>query len=367
MTRTTATRAQATSSRPQPAGPPGPRLSPRELELLFGQLSTMVNAGVMLERALKTIEQSAQGTKRAQVAGRLAARMRQGLSPGRAFAEDTVNFDPSLIALIRSSELTGDIGPVLAEIERLIVARNQLRTKIQTALIYPAILSVVALASVLTILLLVIPQFSGLVASHKNELPVAARVVFWLSATVQQFAWPVAAAMVACCLLITRAVRARGAGAIISAAMALFPGGRAVAANVEAAQFLRLLGTLLTRNVRLMPALDVATNVIGDGPLARSVMAMRERLKMGIPLAAALEETGQFPALAVQLAKVGEETGQSGPMLTRAARMLDDDTERLSKLFIIWFEPMLLAAIGIIIGGLLYGLFSAILSINTLV
>jgi general secretion pathway protein F len=344
-----------------------PRLSARDLELLFGQLANMVNAGLMLERALKAIEQSAMGSPRALVANQLVTRMRQGLSPARAFGEDTTNFDSSIISLVRSSELTGDIGPVLAEIERLLAARNQLRTKIQTALIYPAILSLVALGSVLTILLVVIPQFSGLVRTHMDQLPTAARAVFWLSDTVRELAWPLLGIISLVVLLIVRGVRSHGLAPIAMSIVKAFPGGKAVSAKVETAAFLRLLGTLLSRNVRLMPAIDVASQAIADGRLAQAIDTMRGRLKSGASLANALAETDQFPPITVQLARVGEETGNLGAMLTRSAAMLEEDVERLSKLFIIWFEPMLLAGIGTLIGGLLYGLFSAILSINTLV
>jgi general secretion pathway protein F len=357
----------ATTTSHATSPPDAPRLPPRELQLFFGQLATMVNAGLMLERALKTIEQSANGTSRAHVAAQLSSRMRQGLTPSRAFAQDTHNFDASMIAMIRSSELTGDIGLVLAEIERLITSRNQLRSKIQTALIYPAILGVVALGSVLTILLVVIPQFAGLVASHKERLPVAARAVFWLSQTVSDLAWPLLGLVTLSVALTARAARTHGLATVGAKIARVIPGGREIANKAEAAAFLRLLGTLLSRKVRLLPALDVASQVLGPNALGEAVGLMRERLKVGASLASALQETGQFPAVAVQLARVGEETGQSGPMLTRAAVMLEDEFERLSKLFIIWFEPMLLAGIGLIIGGLLYGLFSAILSINTLV
>jgi general secretion pathway protein F len=346
---------------------PAPRLSARDLELLFGQLANMVNAGLMLERALKAIEHSAPESPRALVADRLVTRMRQGLSPARAFGEDTANFDASIVALIRSSELTGDIGPVLAEIERVLCARNQLRGKIQTALVYPAILAIVALGSVLTILLVVIPQFSGLVRTHIDQLPTAARIVFWLSDTVRDLALPICGVAALVVALIVRAIRRHGAAPIALRMVQAFPGGRAVSAKVETAAFLRLLGTLLSRNVRLMPALDVAGRVVGEGSLANALEEMRARLKSGLSLANALAQSEQFPPIAVQLARVGEETGNLGPMLTKAAAMLEEDVERLSKLFIIWFEPMLLGGIGILIGGLLYGLFSAILAINTLV
>jgi type II secretory pathway component PulF len=129
---------------------------------------------------------------------------------------------------------------------------------------------------------------------------------------------------------------------------------------------LRILGSLISRQVLLLPALDVARQSVSDASLQAAMLAVRERLKTGGRLAEAMAETGSFPAIAVQLARVGEETGDLGGMLTRAAAMLDDEIERMTKLFLIWFEPMLLVVIGVLIGGLLYGLFSAILSINTI-
>lgn len=351
---------------PMPTADPA-KLSSRDLELFFGQLSKMVNAGLSLERALDTVAQGDPDSPRAAHAGMIVRAMRAGQSPSRAFQHMKAHSDGSTIALIRSGEMTGDLGPALAEIERLIVSRNQLSAKISTALIYPAILGLVSLASVMMILLVVIPQFEDLVRGHMDRMPVAAQFVFWLSQTVRQLALPLGLVALAVCLLVLRMARAGGLERVIIVVLGQFAVGQRLIANAQSAALLRMLGTLLSRQVLLLPAIDVAREAVPDGAVRQGVDQVRTRLKSGSRLAAALAETGVFTPITVQLTQVGEETGDLGGMLLRAAQMLEDDLERATKHFLIWFEPILLIVIGSLIGGLLYGLFSAILSINNVV
>lgn len=357
--------ARRPAARAQTGAPP--KLSARDLELLFSQLAKMVSAGLSLERALSTVEQGEVGSARSAVAGAIVRGMRAGLSPSRAFAADAANFDSSALALIRSGEMTGDLGPALSELERLIVARNQLKSKIRTALIYPGILGLVALGSVLTILLVVVPQFEELVRGHMDRLPLSARAVFWLSETLRQLALPIGVAVLVGLGLALRSLSRGSFERGVMGVVGRFSFGRALIVKEQSASLFRMLGTLVSRQVLLVPALDVARQSVNDAQIGAAVSQVRERLVSGVRLAQALSETGVFPSIAVQLANVGEETGDLGPMLLRAAQMLEDDLERSTKLFLIWFEPILLVVIGGTIGGLLYGLFSAILSINTII
>jgi general secretion pathway protein F len=205
------------------------------------------------------------------------------------------------------------------------------------------------------------------VRGHMDRLPLSARVVFWLSETLRQLALPIGFGVLVGLVLALRAMGSGGFERGVMGVVGRFSFGRALIAKEQSASLFRMLGTLVSRQVLLVPALDVARQSVSDAQIGAAVDQVRVRLKSGARLAQALGETGVFPSIAVQLANVGEETGDLGAMLLRAAQMLEDDLERSTKLFLIWFEPILLVVIGGTIGGLLYGLFSAILSINTIV
>lgn len=343
------------------------KLSDRDMELLFSQLAKMVGAGISLERALATIAAGGAGTPRGVVASMVVASMRGGLMPSRSFGDAIAGIDASCIALIKTGEMTGDLGPALAEIERLLQARNALRSKVTTALVYPGILALVALGSVLTILLVVVPQFEQLVRGHLDKLPNSARAVFWLSDMVRTFAMPLGMAVVFALLMLLRAARAGTLESTLTGLVRLTGPGAALIEKAQSAAMFRLLGTLVSRQVQLLPAIDVACRTITDPKLAAAAAVVRERLKAGARLSDALYDTGAFPPIVVQLAGAGEESGDLGSMLTKSAQMLEDDLEAMTKLFLIWFEPILLIVVGTLIGGLLYGLFSAILSINSII
>ncbi|MFM2422838.1 MAG: hypothetical protein RL291_1368 [Pseudomonadota bacterium] len=339
------------------------QMAARELELFFSQLAKMVGAGLPLERSLHVIEQGAPQSQRGRVAGEIVRALRSGQSPTLAFSNCSAGFEASTLALIKSGETSGDLAGVLAEIEKLSITRNQFRSKLRTALVYPSILAAVALISILTILLVVIPQFETLVESHRDKLTGPAQFVFWLSAKVRWLAVPLAVLAALGGVMLVRAVR-QGRGDVLSRLMAKAPRGADMVRRVQSAALLRLLGSLVARQVQLLPALDVARGTLTEPAMVAAAERIREQLKTGRRLADAMEQARVFPALATQLARVGEETGDLGSMLVRAAQMLEDEIDQTSKRFLIWFEPSLLLVIGVAIGGLLYGLFSAILAVN---
>lgn len=357
----------AASSRAADAagGSSGAPLSGRELELFFSQLARLVAAGLPLARALSALAEGAPGTARGAVGAYLLTVLREGRAPAAAF--QAAGFDAGTVALIRSGEAYGDLAPALAEIERLVVARNAFLGRIRAALVYPAILSVVAIGAVLTILLVVIPQFATLVGDRMDRLSTAAAIVFWLSGAVRDYGWVILAVVAALGLVVVHHGRTRSWSGVLVDFLRRIPGGADLVDVHQSAALARLLGALLTRQVGLIPALDISRTVLVDKVVRAAADDVRERLTTGERLGAALAEAGSFPPAVVQLAAVGEETGNLGDLMTRAAQLMEDELDRRAKLFLIWFEPILLIIIGLMIGGLLYGLFSAIFAINDLI
>lgn len=338
------------------------RLSPAQLELFIRQIARMTEASVPLDRGLAIL-----GASQSDAAGRLAlairTAMRAGAAPAEAFARFPAAFDATVVALIEAGQVSGQMGRAFAEIEQLVVKRNRLRGQVVSALIYPAILSVVAAASVLTILLFVIPQFEALVSDPSLVLPLPARIVFGLSRWLQSVGWILGPAALVALLLLLRAARGGGLERSVLGVAARLPAVGRLGRLVTVTRFCRTLGSLLVRNVSLLPAVDVAAR--GEaGEAADRLHQARARLRDGASLSDALAGTELFPHLVLQLTRIGEETGAVGTMLLRSADMLDEDIERSLKQFVILFQPMVLVILGVVIGGLLYGLFSAILAIN---
>jgi general secretion pathway protein F len=359
--------ANAPNSAATTAAAAGTALSPRALEALVRQLAKMVQAGLPLERALTIAAGSGDARSGAGIAAAVLKRLREGRSPSAAFAEDPLNFDATFVALVQAGEVSGKLGEAFGEIERITTAANRLRSRLSSALIYPAILGLVALGSIYVILGHVIPSFRPLLPPDASALPLAARLAFGLAGMLEGVWLPVASGGLLGVLLALRRWRgpqgARRAQRLASRLPVLAP----IMRDAQLSRLCRVLGTLLVRNVLLVQALDIAGRVLVDPALAAGLTQVRSALATGKSLSAAMREAALAPSSVLQLVAVGEETGDLGAMLLRAADLLEEDLDRRLARLLTLLEPGILAVVGLCIGGLLYGLFSAILAINNVV
>jgi type II secretory pathway component PulF len=339
-------------------------LKARPAELFIRQLSRMLKAGLTLDRTLSILAAREGGDAASALAHDLRARLRSGATVANAFAAHPKSFDRSVLALIGAGDAAGRLPAAFADIEQMLGARGQLTSRLRSAMIYPAILTMVAIGSVLTILLFVIPKFKDLVAGQGDALPFMSRLVFALSDMMVASGWLIG---ILGALAVTAMLHAASTGALerrIMDGMSRLPGIGPALRDGSSARMLRLLGTQLGCNVALTEAI-ASTASIASGPRERDALELiRTRVRGGVRLSLAMRESRLFPESAVQLCEVGEETGDAGGMLSRAAELLEEDADRAVKRIFIVFEPMLLVILGLVIGGLLYGLFSAILTLN---
>lgn len=338
-------------------------LSPQQQEVLLRQLARMTGAGLRLERALAVIAEGDPSPRARALASDLRQRVRSGAPPAAAFEAHPHLFGSDIVALLRAAEVSGQFAAALGEAERLVAARNAIRSRIISALVYPAILGIVALGSLLTILLLVIPRFRDLVMVQGASLPLAAQIVFALSDLVVAQGWLLALLAGAGLAGLAVAHQRGTLGRLGMAFASMLPGVGTLIASAAEARVLRVLGTLLGRKVGLVAALGLATEG-SDDRLSAALAAVRDRVKAGGAFSEAVAQEGAFGPLVVQFARVGEETGDLGAMLLKSAEMIEERLDREIKRFFILLEPSLLVVIGLLTGGLLYGLFSAILTLN---
>jgi type II secretory pathway component PulF len=335
-----------------------------ELELLIRQLARMLKAGLTLDRALAILSARDDKNPVTTMALDLRKRLRAGATPGAAFGAHPKSFSRSTLALIAAGDGGGRLAAALGDVEQMIVAKNQMSSRMRSAMIYPGILTTVAIGSVLTILLFVIPKFKDLVMGQWDNLPMMSRAVFWLSDLAVSGGWMMGLALV---LLLGFVVRLAMTGALeqgLISAMGKIPGIGPITTMSVSARLLRIIGTQLSCAVPLVDALSSAAAGSENPATHQALERMRGEVRGGMRLSQAMRLSRLFPETALQLAEVGEETGDSGGMIRRAAELIEEDIDRSVKRIFIVFEPMLLVVLGLVIGALLYGLFSAILTLN---
>jgi general secretion pathway protein F len=343
---------------------PGQTLKASELELVVRQMARMLKAGLTLDRALSILSARTDGGAVAAVASDLRSRLRAGASVAQAFSAHAASFDKSLIALIAAGDGSGRLATAMADIEQMIVARNQMSSRLRSAMIYPGILSAVAIGSVLMILLFVIPKFRDLVSGQGDALPLVSRMVFAVSDLAVSASWLVGVLIALFAAVLVRAALSGALERQLIGLMALLPGIGPVTSIAGTARLLRVIGTQLSCGVPVLDALGSAASTMERPDTAMLIEHMRQRVRSGQKLSSAMRESGLFPETTLQLTDVGEETGDIGSMVRQAATLLEEDADRAVKRIFIIFEPMLLVILGLVVGALLYGLFSAILTLN---
>ncbi|HEU4460133.1 MAG TPA: type II secretion system F family protein [Methylibium sp.] len=325
--------------------------APFALPLFAQELLALLEAGLALNEALSALhEREAPGPRRA-VIGALLASLREGLRFSDAAQRQPQAFPALVVGLLRAAEHTSDLPRALARYIEWRERVDQLRARIVSAAIYPAILATVGAAVTLFLMLKVVPSFAEVYRDGGRSMPWASALLLdagqWLAA----HATAVLAAL--CALTVWGLPRARaflrreGAAALLARVPGLAPHVLAI----ERSRLYLTLGMLLEGGIAVLPALELIERSSAPA-LARRLAQVRRRLGEGQPLSHALQREQLATPVALRLLHVGERSGSLGPMLTHAARFHDGENARFVERFAKAFEPALMALVGLVIAAI---------------
>lgn len=320
-----------------------------DADLFMQQLHHLLQAGLSTIEALEAlIEKEGRDATQMQLLRRLAAGLREGRSLSQALQAQ--GFDAVLVGVVQAAESTGNVptalGRYLAYRQRL----DTLRQQVQSAVLYPTILLGVGLLVTAFLLGYVVPRFAQVVQSSGRELPWASQALMqaglWLSA----HAAPVALGALLLALLgMWRWRRARQRGGDGLVWLGRLPGLGPRLGLLVLARFYLTLGLLLEGGIAIQSALGLAAQAL-DAPRRAALQRATEAVATGERLSGALKAARLCTPVAWRLLRAGEQSGQLGPMLGRAAAFHDNETARWIERFSKAFEPLLMAAIGLVVG-----------------
>jgi general secretion pathway protein F len=335
--------------------------------LVFARtLSFLLTAGVPLDRSLTV---SAQLTESATIRKALEEVL-QGIKGGKSLSaalEAYPKLFPSFyVSLIRAGEASGNLGGVFTQLADYQESVNELRSHLVSAMIYPSLLFVVGGASVFFLLELVVPKFAAVFEQAGAALPLPTQILLFVSEGLQKTWWLWLLAIPAIILgaqrYLATAPGRRRFDHFILAVPQLGP----VIERVQVSRFTRSLGTLLQGGVPMVRALEIARQVVGNLKLGEAVDHVQRGVKQGMGVVRPLEETGAFPPLSIHLIGVGEETGRLDAMLLQVANVYERETRTAIKNLVALFEPLMILAMGLIVGAIVISILLAIYSINEL-
>lgn len=337
-----------------------------DLALFSQQLSRLLKAGLPLDRALEILA-TLPGNRRfgAAVRGTLD-RVRDGAGLAEAMTAQGKAFPPAYLSIIRAGEQGGALQAVLARLADFLSRSAVNRQKIASALMYPAILILVAALSVALVLTVVLPQFEPLFEEAGASLPFATRLVMAVGSSLREAWWGILLAIAVTGIAGSRLMRLPAVAFARDRLILAVPILRELTEKFEIGRFARTLGVLLSNGVPAPRALALGGATIGNRVLAHGVDAVAARFKEGEGLSGPLSRIARFPSLAIRLIQIGEETGRLEEMLDELAEIYDEEVERTVQRLIALLVPTVTIAMGLVIALIIVAVMTAIISINDL-
>jgi len=340
--------------------------SQAELASFTRDFATLNTAEIPLDDALRTLAEQAASAKLRALAGALVADVLNGATLSDAMHKQPQVFPPDYVAAVRAGEIGGTLTQVLEELADLLERRSEIRARVRSALVYPAVLIVLAVVSLAIVIGVLVPSIAPIFAEGGAPMPAALRFVVAAQAHAAEIAVALAVAAGAVAGV---ALMARGRPALRLALDRRLLGLPALGAFVlgrETARFARTLGTLLRAGVPLLQGAVSARAVIGNRHVAAAMDGAIDKVREGASLHHALQAASVLPPVAVRMISVGEEAGKLAAILLRVAMMFETQTQRSVDRFMSILTPLLTVIIAVLVGGLILAVMNAILGINGL-
>ena len=337
----------------------------RQDVLFFTQeLSTLLNAGVPVDRALGiTAELTERGNFRSLVLD-IVRILKGGKSLADSLAAHPKYFSELYINMVRAGEASGSLAQIFERLSEFERTRDDLRGYIISSLIYPALLTLVGIASIFTLLNFVVPRFALIFSDPRMKIPTPTLLLLDASKLVQDWWLPVAGIVVAAIIAFQTYVRTTPGRLWWDSTRLRIPLLGDALRKAETARFARAMGTLVQASVPLVQSIGIARGILNNRRIAGSLEAVAQGVKRGEGISTPLRRAGEFPPLASHLLSVGEETGRLDAMFNRMADIYDTETRNAIRRFTSLFEPLIILVMGLMVGTLILSLMLAITSIN---
>ena len=331
------------------------------------QLAGLVVSGLPLERALASLSSEAEGEPERNLVASLRAEVNSGSTFARALGQHPREFSSIYVAVVGAGEQSGNLGLVLEHLAQDLEEQQALHAKLLGAALYPAIVSLVALAIVLFLVTYVVPQVASVFAGSKRALPWLTVLMLTLSDLVRNYGWFMLAALAGAFTLARWSLRSPEVRVRFDAAWMGLPILGRLSRSYNAARFASTLAMLAAAGVPILKALQAASETLNNQAMRRDAQDALVAVREGAPLASALSQKKRFPGLLSMFARLGEQTGQLPVMLQRAAAQLSSDVQRRAMQLATLLEPLLIVFMGLVVMLIVLAVLLPIIQMNQLV
>ncbi|HVO99440.1 MAG TPA: type II secretion system F family protein [Bryobacteraceae bacterium] len=343
------------------------RSSRKDVLFFTQEMSTLLNAGVPLDRALGITAELTEKSAFKPVVLEVMRTLKGGKSFADSLASQPRHFSELYINMVRAGEASGSLGTIFERLSEFERTRDDLRGYIISSLIYPALLTLVGMGSVFVLLNFVVPRFAAIFSDPRMVIPTPTLILIKSSAYVRAYSLPALGAIVAILIAFQFYIRTAPGRLWWDSLRLRLPLLGDALRKAETARFARAMATLVAASVPLVQAIGIARGILNNRRIAGTLEQVSQGVKRGEGIAGPIAKAGQFPPLASHLLAVGEETGNLEAMFARMADIYDSETRTAIRRFTSLFEPLIILVMGVLVGSLILSMMLAITSINDVV
>ncbi|HEV8500205.1 MAG TPA: type II secretion system inner membrane protein GspF [Casimicrobiaceae bacterium] len=350
-----------------PASAQGLAVNAPQLAMATRQLATLAQSGMTLDAALAAAAEQAEAPRVAKLLDAVRGDVAAGEAIHSALARHPRAFSPLYRGLAAAGAESGKLPDVLLRLADYLEARQALRQRFIAAMVYPALVTLIALGVIGVLLVYVVPQIVSVYQQSHQALPLLTRALIATSEFFRATGWYWLAALVVAAVAWLMAWRREAFRRRCHEALLRAPVAGRLARSLDTARFASTLAILTGSGTPLLRALDAAADVVRMLPLEDAARAAAKLVREGVPLARALKEQRVFPPVFVHLVASGEASGRLTPMLERAAAELEGEAERRLTWIAALVQPALIVAMGALVLILVLAVMLPIVTMNQLI
>jgi type IV pilus assembly protein PilC len=345
----------------------GAKVKTRDIVIMTRQFATMINAGLPLVQALDILAKQSDNKTLQSTLQDVLYDVESGNTLADAMRGHTKVFTALYVNMVAAGETGGILDTILLRLAVFLEKAEALARKVKGAMIYPAVISFVALGAIIVLLLFVIPTFQQMFASFDQALPLPTRIVIMASDALQSYWWAMGGGVAALVFLFKRWIATSSGRLTFDRILLRLPVFGNLARKSSVARFTRTLGTLLSSGVTILDGLEITAKTSGNRVIHDAIMNSRSSIAGGESISEPLKASGVFPPMVTQMINVGEETGDLDGMLTKIADFFDDEVDTAVESLLKAMEPLMIVVLGTVVGGMIVAMYLPIFGIiNTM-
>ena len=349
-------------------GGKGPKIISKDIAVFARQLATMMTAGVPLVQAFEIIGRSHEKPQMQELVLNVKGDVEGGTSLADSLEKHPKYFDDLFVNLVNAGEQSGTLETLLDKIATYKEKTEELKGKVKKALFYPAAVLVIAFVVSAILLIFVVPQFEELFKGFGADLPVFTKMVIRLSEIFQQYWWAIFGGIgMAIYGFITAKKRSPALRRGLDVLSLKIPVVGNILEKSAIARFSRTLSTMFAAGVPLVEAMESVAGATGNALFYEATIKMKDDVSTGTQLQQSMKQTGVFPNMVVQMVAIGEESGSLDEMLGKVADFYEEEVDNLVDGLSSLLEPLIMAVLGVMVGGLVIAMYLPIFKLGSVV